>query len=65
MVNMASDDGDQQQNVDRECMCVLISIFPIFFLSFILHAVAETYDDLSEAGTIFWSKLTLYIISLT
>ena len=54
---MASDGGDQQQatDVDRECLCVLISIFPIFFLSFGLYAARETYDDLSEAGTIFWS----------
>ena len=64
---MESDGSDQQQNVDRECACLSISPFPIFFLSFIIYAVGGTYDDLSEAGTIFWSKLTLYnvIISLT
>ena len=60
---MASDGGDQQQNVDRECACVLIAPFPIFFVSFILYAIGEKYDDLSEAGTVFWSKLTLYNIT--
>ena len=57
--------GNQVRQVDAQCMYVAASIFPIFFLNFILYAVGETYDDLSEAGPIFWSKLTLYIISLT
>ena len=57
---MASDGGDGQQGprADNECGWLLFSIFPLFFLNFILYAVGGTYDDLSKAGPIFWSKLT-------
>jgi len=57
-------DGRPVKSIDRECVYVLMSIFPIFFLNFIIYGVGSTYDDLSEAGPIFWSKLTLYILSL-
>ena len=59
---MASNGGDgrQVQHVDNECGCVNISVFPLFFLNFVLYAVGGTYDDdggtyndLSEAGSIF------------
>ena len=52
-------DGRQVRQVDAQCGYVLASIFLIFFLNFILCAVGVIlYDDLSEVGPIFWSKLT-------
>ena len=52
-------DGQQVREVDRLCLCVSVSVFPIFFLNGLIHFIGRT------AGPIFWSKLTLYIISLT
>ena len=58
-------DGNVSRAVDKQCWGVLLCLFPINILTAIIYAVGKDYDDLSEAGTTFWSKLTLYIISLT
>ena len=57
--------GQYSRAVDKQCFDVLLCSFPIQILTSGIYGVGKTYDDLSEAGPIFWSKLTLYIISLT
>ena len=47
-----------------DCGCLSFSVFPIFFVTCGLVGAGTTYD-LGEGGPIFWSKLTLYIITLT
>ena len=57
--------GELVRGVDNQCWSVLMCTFPIHILTAIIIMMNKSYDDLSEAGPFFWSKLTLYIISLT
>ena len=57
-------DGQLVRATDSQCMCVLMCVFPINILTAIIIMMNKSYDDLSEAGPIFWSKLTLNITDI-